>query len=238
MKTKRLLPALIALACALLFGCAAAAHMPPLVEIGGSPTPFDVFPRESETSEKAHVNTEISGTFEQYQPSEDNPFGPALEVLVWTLLAIAGLFLLVLLIRVGLRAWRSKRALAKETDIDETPLEVEPSAVAPSLEDAATALEQHLDGDKPIVAAWLAIEARLTAEGHGRHSYETSSEFVQRVVGSVGLDDSHLARLAELYRAERYSSGGTSTTELDEAKGLLRLLSGELEASHRGGAPS
>ncbi len=238
MKNERLLPALIALACALLLGCATAAHMPPLVEIGGNPTPFDVFPRESATSEKAHVNNEISGTFEQYQPDAGNPFGPALEALVWALLAIAGLFLLVVLIRVVLRARRSRRALAAETDIDETPREVETAAIAASLDDAVTALENRSGGDKPIVEAWLAIEARLTAEGHGRHSYETSSEFVQRVVGSVGLDDSHLARLAELYRAERYSSEGTSATALDEARGLLRLLSGELEAAQLGGTPS
>lgn len=238
MKTERLFPIAIALACALLFGCATAAHMPPLVEIGSNPTPFDVLPRESATSEKPHINTEISGTFEQYQPDKGNPFGPALEAVVWVLLTIAGLVLLVILIRVGLRAWRSRRALTPESDAEEAPLAIETAVIAASLDDAVTALENRSGGDKPIVEAWLAIEARLTAEGHGRHSYETSSEFVQRVVASVGLDDSHLARLAELYRAERYSRQETPPAALEEARDILRFLSRELESTRTGGGRS
>ena len=238
MKVERVFPALIAIACALLFGCATAAHMPPLVDIGAGPSALDVFHRENETSETPHANTEISGTFEQYQPEGKGPFGPALEIIVWVLLALAGLCLLIVVARVAFRAWHSRRALTPETDVDETPLEVGASTVAASLEDAAAALEHHTGDDKPIVAAWLAIEGRLTAEGHGRHSYETSSEFVQRVVGPVGIDPSHLARLAELYRAERYSNHETPPAVLEEARDLLRLLSQQLALGRTGGGPS
>lgn len=238
MKVERVFPALIAIVCALLFGCATAAHMPPLVDIGAGPSALDVLPQESATGQKAHVNTEISAGFEQYQPEGPNPFGPTLEIIVWALLALAGLCLLIVVARVAFRAWHSRRALTPETDVDETSLEVKTSTIAASLEDAAAALEHHTGDDKPIVAAWLAIEGRLTAEGHGRHSYETSSEFVERVVGSVGLDNSHLARLGELYRTERYSSAETRPASLEEARDLLRALSGELDTAPAGGARS
>lgn len=238
MKVERFFPALIAIACALLFGCATAAHMPPLVDIGAGPSALDVFHRENETSETPHANTEISGTFEQYQPEGKGPFGPALEIIVWVLLALAGLCLLIICARVGLRALRARRTLAPQSESEDAPSEVEASAVAASLQAAAQALERSAVDGNAIVAAWLAIEARLTEEGYGRYSYETSSEFVERVVGSAGLDNSRLARLGELYRTERYSSAETRPASLEEARDLLRALSGELDTAPAGGARS
>lgn len=238
MKVERVFPALIAIVCALLFGCATAAHMPPLVDIGAGPSAFDVLPQESATGQKAHVNTEISTEFEQYQPEGPNPLGPVLEIIVWALLALAGLCFLFLCVRVGLRALRARRTLAPQSKSDDAPSEVEASAVAASLQAAVQALGKRVVDGNAIVAAWLAIEARLTEEGYGRYSYETSSEFVERVVGSAGLDNSHLARLGELYRIERYSSTETRPASLEEARDLLRALSGELDTAPAGGARS
>ena len=218
MKVERVFPALIAIVCALLFGCATAAHMPPLVEIGAGPSALDVLPQESATGQKAHVNSEISAEFEQYQPGDPNPLGPILEIIVWALLALAGLCLLII--------------------SEDAPSEVEASAVAASLQAAAQALERSAVDGNAIVAAWLAIEARLTEEGYGRYSYETSSEFVERIVGSAGLDNSRLARLGELYRTERYSNAVTRPASLNEARDLLRALSGELDTAPAGGARS
>lgn len=238
MKVERVFPALIAIVCALLFGCATAAHMPPLVDIGAGPSALDVLPQESVTGQKAHVNTEISTEFEQYQPEGPNPLGPVLEIIVWALLALAGLCFLIICVRVGLRALRTRRTLAPQSESEDAPSEVEASAVAASLQAAAQALERSATDGNAIVAAWLAIEARLTEEGYGRYSYETSSEFVERVVGSVGLDNSHLARLGELYRIERYSSTETRPASVEEARDLLGALSGELETTREGGARS
>jgi len=238
MKVERVFPALIAIVCALLFGCATAAHMPPLVDIGAGPSAFDVLPQESATGQKAHVNTEISTEFEQYQPEGPNPLGPVLEIIVWALLALAGLCFLFLCVRVGLRALRARRTLAPQSKSDDAPSEVEASAVAASLQAAVQALGMRVVDGNAIVAAWLAIEARLTEEGYGRYSYETSSEFVERVIGSAGLDNSHLARLGELYRIERYSSTETRPASLEEARDLLRALSGELDTAPAGGARS
>ncbi|MDU6927474.1 MAG: DUF4129 domain-containing protein [Dermabacter sp.] len=238
MKVERVFPALIAIVCALLFGCATAAHMPPLVDIGAGPSALDVLPQESATDQKAHVNTEISAGFEQYQPEGPNPLGPTLEIIVWALLALARLCLLIICVRVGLRALRTRRTLAAQSESEDTPSEVEASAVAASLQAAAQALERSAVDGNAIVAAWLAIEARLTEEGYGRCSYETSSEFVERVVGSAGLDNSRLARLGGLYRTERYSSAETRPASLEEARDLLRALRGELDTAPAGGARS
>ncbi|WP_187291835.1 DUF4129 domain-containing protein [Dermabacter hominis] len=212
--------------------------MPPLVEIGAGPSALDVLPQESATGQKAHVNSEISAEFEQYQPGDPNPLGPILEIIVWALLALAGLCLLIICVRVGLRALRARRTLAPQNESEDAPSEVEASAVAASLQAAAQALERSAVDGNAIVAAWLAIEARLTEEGYGRYSYETSSEFVERIVGSAGLDNSRLARLGELYRTERYSNAVTRPASLNEARDLLRALSGELDTAPAGGARS
>ena len=212
--------------------------MPPLVDIGAGPSALDVLPQESATGQKAHVNTEISAGFEQYQPEGPNPLGPVLEIIVWALLALAGLCFLIICVRVGLRALRTRRTLAPQNESEDAPSEVEASAVAASLQAAAQALETSAVDGNAIVAAWLAIEARLTEEGYGRYSYETSSEFVERVVGSAGLDNSHLPRLGELYRIERYSSTETRPASLEEARDLLRALSDELGMAPAGGARS
>ncbi|MFV8401624.1 DUF4129 domain-containing protein [Dermabacter hominis] len=212
--------------------------MPPLVEIGAGPSALDVLPQESATGQKAHVNSEISAGFEQYQPEGPNPLGPILEIIVWALLALAGLCLLIICVRVGLRALRARRTLAPQNESEDAPSEVEASAVAASLQAAAQALERSAVDGNAIVAAWLAIEARLTEEGYGRYSYETSSEFVERIVGSAGLDNSRLARLGELYRTERYSNAVTRPASLNEARDLLRALSGELDTAPAGGARS
>lgn len=72
-----------------------------------------------------------------------------------------------------------------------------------------------------IVACWVQLEHDAAAAGMARRSSETSSEYVERVVAAVSLDERPIAALAERYRSARFSTRPVTQDDRDEAIDLL-----------------
>lgn len=85
------------------------------------------------------------------------------------------------------------------------------------LPDAAERPHVHVDADaartslshgpprNAIVACWMRLEADVADAGLPRRASETSSEYVERIIGRSSVDPAPITELAALYREARFS---------------------------------
>lgn len=113
--------------------------------------------------------------------------------------------------------------------------QVDPSFLAPQvpqqLVEGAEAGLDALDQGEPrnaIVAAWVALESSAGAAGLPRHPYETSAEYVQRVLQVWAVDADALDRLAALYREARFSTHPLTEAHRSGAVTALRAIRADL----------
>lgn len=93
-------------------------------------------------------------------------------------------------------------------DPDFETLEAPQRALAEEILRDALAQRQLLETGEPrnaIVDCWHRFELQAASQGLGRQPWETSSEFILRLLASVQADSQAVADLAALYREARYS---------------------------------
>jgi hypothetical protein len=155
----------------------------------------------------------------QFTPSDPSPF---LVALVQIVLVLTAVIVLAVLIRILMSLWRRPRITLHEDpsfEIPDVPVELLRTA-----EQRVTLLRTGAPRNA-IVAAWLDLETSVAAIGLPRDPAETSTEFTERVIGTLEVDRLRLGDLAALYREARFS-----VHELGESHRERALL--DLETLH------
>ena len=169
---------------------------------------------------------------------------PRLEWLRWValllevLLAVAAAYLLWRGGRWASQAWQARRRPDPpppdvEFDVLGSP-QVLVDELAASAERQRAALLATGSPRNAVVEAWQHFEDAAARVGAVRKPWETSSEFILRLLEAVQADDRAVARLAVLYREARFSEH--AVTEEHRAEALAALDS--VHASLRAGSPA
>ncbi|MDQ6874245.1 MAG: DUF4129 domain-containing protein [Actinomycetota bacterium] len=92
-------------------------------------------------------------------------------------------------------------------------------------------LDEEGDPRRAVIAAWLRLEQAAAAAGTRREPAETPAELAQRVLRAHDVTPVTLARLADLYRAARYSRHDVDGQMRIEARRALQRLQREITAA-------
>jgi hypothetical protein len=186
-------------------------------------------PTSESPSPSASSNNDVERTLEH--PGEASPILKLIALLVELLLAAALLWLLAKLARRALQAWRERvRAPERREHLEFDVLE-EPGPSREQVEREARAALELLDEGEPrnaIVAAWERFEVSADELGFGRRPWETSSEFVLRMLAIVAADRGAVMRLEGLYREARYSTHPMDEQARGDARTALLEIQGSL----------
>lgn len=155
-----------------------------------------------------------SGNHQQQAPprretSADHPFLRSLAYLVELAVLVLGLWVLWRVLRLARQAWRDRvRAPERPEHIEFDVLEEEGEAQDRVVANAQVALDLLDDGEprNAIVAAWDRLEATAATLYLQRRPWETSSEFVIRMLNDVHADGGAVLALEALYREARFST--------------------------------
>ena len=112
--------------------------------------------------------------------------------------------------------WESEAALAAALD----------DVIADTLDD----LRAERDPRRAVIGAYARMEATFAAYRVQREPAETSREYVDRVLDSLGVSVSSVKRLTALYERAKFSSHAIDVTMKDDAIDALAGLRAELEA--------
>ena len=197
---------------------------PGLQRVTDVPTPSSESPSAVPSS-----NNDVERTLEH--PGKANPILKLIALVVEILIGIA---LLWLMFRGGghlAQRWRERvRAPARREHVDFDVLE-EPAPSPEQVErEARAALELLNDGEprNAIVASWERFELSADELGFGRRPWETSSEFVLRMLTVVEADHGAVTRLERLYREARYSTHVLGEDAREQARAALLEIQGSL----------
>jgi hypothetical protein len=186
-------------------------------------------PTTDSPSPSASGINDVERTLEH--PGEANPILKLIGLLVELLLAAALIWLLLRFGRRLLQAWRERvRAPEKREHVEFEVLE-DPGPSREQVEKQARAALELLDEGEPrnaIVAAWERFEVGADELGFGRRPWETSSEFVLRMLAIVAADHGAVMQLESLYREARYSTHPMGERERAEARTALLEIQGSL----------
>ncbi len=186
-------------------------------------------PTSESPSPSVSSNNDVERTLEH--PGEASPVLKLIALLVELLLAGVLIWLLARLVRRTLRAWRERvRAPERREHLEFDVLE-EPVPSPERVERETQAALGLLDDGEPrnaIVAAWERFEVSADELGYGRRSWETSSEFVLRMLAVVSADRGAVMRLEGLYREARYSTHPMGEQARADARTALLAIQGSL----------
>jgi len=132
----------------------------------------------------------------------------ALLLLVMALLGIAAVLAATLWAVRRIRLPRRRDGAHHQRDVEEDDVLAPATVLARRLAEDAES-HRRLLGDgaarNAIVACWKRFEAEAGEAGIPRHDWETSSEYVLRILDLVAADTHAVAELAVLYREARFS---------------------------------
>ena len=195
---------------------------PSAVFTGPGPTPSTV---STTTTSTAPIDEDLAD--DPYELVRENEPPLWVKLLVWTLeillMVVMVAFVAFLLVQLG-RAWRRRAARPGERDEIDFHVLDEPARIAAAIAEDATEQDAALRDGEPrnaIVAAWRRFEVQGARAGVGREPWETSSEFVLRILDRVDAESGAVNRLAQLYREARFSDHEITESHRDEALGAL-----------------
>lgn len=147
-----------------------------------------------------------------------------------------GLALLIGLFGAGSLIRVRRRERARPADVpDDSGGDVPGSTAGRRLGEAVEAglvdLDEEGDPRRAVIAAWLRLEQAAAAAGTRREPAETPAELAQRVLRAHDVTPVTLARLADLYRAARYSRQHVDGQMRIEARRALQRLQREITAA-------
>jgi len=106
--------------------------------------------------------------------------------------------------------------------------------LAGALDEALDDLRSEADPRRAIIAAYARLERVLAANGIARHSFETSDEYLVRVLQDLELRPDAIARLTELFTQAKFSHHDVDSTMKESAIEALGQVRGELRALNEG----
>lgn len=152
---------------------------------------------------------------------------------ITTLLAVV-LFVLIVMflwgrrLRLFRRRKRDRRIPIRGPAVDVPPEEPNPpQQIADAVDEGLATIERGPVSDA-IVACWVRVEDAAESAGIPLRASETSSEFVDRVLGSYGVREPTLRRMSALYREARFSAHTMSEQSRSDARACLREISSDL----------
>jgi hypothetical protein len=160
--------------------------------------------------------------------------GPVVPPWVYSALTVlaAGMFLLLLgwfVWRVAQQVQRGPRIAAAAASTDGTEIEEIPmSSLADTVEESLDDLRGGVDTDDVILECWRRLEALGEHAGAPRHDSDTSTEYVERLLGDVPGAAPDLAVLARLYRSAMFSGLSSDPSARATAVECLEHLSAAL----------
>lgn len=232
------LAVLLATGLVLAVGAWAATSGPDQVFAGDGPTPHRIITSApSDTPSSALAGA--ADPAPQLEQRHDHGVPTWVRVLA---LLLRGALALVVLVGVGalLRRWWRTRRRHRPRVAD--PGEVDIAEIAPARRTAAAisadagAQTALLAGGSPrngIVACWQRFEQQAESAGSPRRSWETSSEFVVRLLQLVEADRTAVVRLGGLYRRARFSDHEVTEADRDAALEALQVIHAGLAAGVR-----
>ena len=186
-------------------------------------------PTSESPSPSASGINDVERTLEN--PGEASPILKLIALLIELLIAAAVIWLLVRLVRRMVQAWRERvRAPERREHVEFDVLE-EPAPSREQVEREARAALELLNEGEPrnaIVAAWERFEISADELGFGRRPWETSSEFVLRMLAIVAADRGAVMQLEGLYREARYSTHPLGEQARADARAALLEIQGSL----------
>ena len=159
---------------------------------------------------------------------------PVLAAIGWAIKVAALLVLIWLLYRGALRLrdmlrWR-RRPPPKAANVEFDVLD-DPEALAEEIRGDADAQFDLLLGGLPrnaIVACWDRFEEQAERVGVSRKPWETSSEFILRLLDAVSADSAAVSRLEALYHEARFSEHEIDESRRESAVEALRAIHASL----------
>jgi hypothetical protein len=88
--------------------------------------------------------------------------------------------------------------------------------------------DEEPDPRRAVVAAYVAMNHAAARAGAARGTHETASEFLQRLLGSLGASHDAARRLTSLFESARYSTAPFEETLRLDAINALRRVQAEL----------
>jgi len=102
--------------------------------------------------------------------------------------------------------------------------------LAGALDDALDDLRSEADPRRAIIAAYARLERVLAASGIARRAFETSDEYLVRVLQDLELRPDAIGRLTELFTQAKFSHHDVDSTMKESAIEALGQVRGELRA--------
>ena len=100
--------------------------------------------------------------------------------------------------------------------------------LAGALDDALDDLRSEADPRRAIIAAYARLERVLAASGIARRAFETSDEYLVRVLQDLELRPDAIGRLTELFTQAKFSHHDVDSTMKESAIEALGEVRGEL----------
>lgn len=165
-------------------------------------------------------------------PEQENEVvGTIIAIVFLSLLAAVALFVLLLIMRALVRAWRDRPQRLRDGDDvgfdlhDEATTVDDDAAAAPVIQRGIDGALRTIDARRvpsdAIIAAWVGLEESAADAGISRSPSETASEFALRIITRRRGIEEHAARLLALYERVRY--GGCIADEDDRATARAAL---------------
>jgi hypothetical protein len=172
-----------------------------------------------------------SGSEPTGKPAPAVPGGGHFDWITTTLAVL--LFVLIVMFLWG-RRLRFKRRKRERDDLIAGPAAEFPPEEQFAPEELAEAVDEGLATiergpvSEAIIACWVRVEDAAEQAGMALRATETSTEFVDRVLGSHGVREPLLRRLSSLYREARFSAHTMTEQSRSEARECLREISSDL----------
>ena len=106
--------------------------------------------------------------------------------------------------------------------------------LAGALDEALDDLRSEADPRRAIIAAYVRLERVLAASGIARRAFETSDEYLVRVLQDLELRPDAIGRLTELFTQAKFSHHDVDSTMKESAIEALGQVRGELRALNEG----
>lgn len=156
-------------------------------------------------------------------------------IAVFLLAAIGRLLWAFLMVpRRGWWLWAGRRAAGrggKGRLVDAVPWEEARAAVVDAVTSSLDDVIGRGDVATAIIRSWLAVEAALHDAGLAARRSDTSTDLVERALGSLGVREKALRSLASLYREARFSTHVLGERHRESARRDLAMIASDLVGS-------
>lgn len=196
---------------------------PSAVFTGPGPTPSTV--STTTTTSTAPIDEDLADDPEEFVRDNEPPLWVKLIVWTFEILVLVGFVACAAFLLSRVRhTWQRRTGRADDRlEVDFVTLD-EPARLAAAIAEDAGEQDGVLRDGEPrnaIVAAWRRFEVQGARAGVDRQPWETSSEFVLRMLERVDAESDAVNRLAGLYREARFSDHDITETHRADALAAL-----------------